>query len=71
VEQAFDVETCSAEAFDAFADAVSDIEDVERHIWPLEVRRDLINELWQFCEAEGYEFPLTEVPAEAAQEEGA
>lgn len=68
VEQATDVETATAEQFNAFASAMADVEDVDVNVWPLEVRRDLINDLWDFCLAEGYDFPLTEVPAEAAQE---
>ncbi len=44
---------------------------LEGHEQPFDVERDLINELWTFCEAEGFDFPLTEVPDEAAQEEGA
>ena len=67
-EQAIDVETASAEQFDAFAEAFADVEDVNREVWPLEVRRDLINELWEFCLTEGYDFPLTEIPVEAAQQ---
>src|SRR5260221_10504957 len=72
MEQAFDVETCTAEQFNAFAEAVSDVEDVDTSVWPLEVRRDLVNEVWDFCVNESFEFPLTETPAEAASEaEGA
>ena len=68
MEQVFDAETATAEQFHAFAEAVSDVEDVDTTVWPLEVRRDLINELWEFCLTEGYDFPLTEVADEPAQE---
>ena len=68
MEQVFDVETCTAEQFNAFAEAVSDVEDVDTTIWPLEVRRDLVNEVWDFCLTEGFDFPLTEVASEAASE---
>ena len=73
VEQAFDVEHATPEQFDAFAEAMAeDFENVDRTVWPLEVRRDFINTLWQFCLTEGFDFPLTEVADEAASEaEGA
>lgn len=73
LEQTFDVETCTPEQFDAFAASVAeDFEHVDRSVWPLEVRRDLINELHDFCLTEGYDFPLTEIQPEAAtQAEGA
>lgn len=71
VEQACDVETATPEQFNAFVVEVAEVEDVESDVWPLEVRRDLINELWDFCLTEGFDFPLTEVADEAAQEEGA
>ena len=67
-EQAIDVEMATPEQFNAWASAFADVEDVEVKVWPLEDRRDLINELWQFCVTEGFDFPLTEVAAEAAQE---
>ncbi len=70
VEQAIDAETATAEQFQAFAEAVADIEDVDITMWPVEVRRDLINELWEFCVTEGEEFPLTEVTNETASEAG-
>ena len=68
VEQAIDVETATAEQFNVFASEYADVEDVNIAVWPLEVRRDLINELWDFCLTEGFDFPLTEVADEAAQE---
>src|SRR5258706_5467554 len=63
-EQACDAETCTPEEFNVFVVEVAEVEDVDSEVWPLEVRRDLINELWDFCLTEGFEFPLTEVPAE-------
>jgi hypothetical protein len=71
LEHPLDAETATAEQFDAFAQAVADTEDVDVSVWPLEERRDLINELYEFCLTEGYDFPLTEIADEAAQEEGA
>ncbi len=69
LEQTFDAETCTPEEFNAFAEAVAeDFENVDREVWPLEVRRDLINELWDFCLTEDFDFPLTEVADEAASE---
>lgn len=68
VEQAINVETATPEQFNAFASEVADVEDVDVTVWPLEVRRDFVNNLWEFCLAEGFEFPLTEVPDEAALE---
>ncbi len=70
LEQACDAETATAEQFNAFAEAFADVEDVDTTIWPLEVRRDLINELWEYCLTEEYDFPLTEIPVEAASEAG-
>lgn len=72
MDQVFDVETATPEQFEAFAEAFADVEDVDIAVWPLEVRRDLINELWEFCVNENFDFPLTEVAAEPASEaEGA
>ena len=68
LEQTFDAETCTPEQFNAFAAEMADVEDVDVNVWPLEVRRDFINTLWQFCLTENFDFPLTEVPDEAAQE---
>lgn len=72
VEQAINVEQATPEQFNTFASEVADVEDVNTEVWPLEVRRDFVNNLWTFCEQEGYEFPLTEIPIETASEaEGA
>ena len=68
MEQVFDVETATPEQFHAFASAVADVEDVDTATWPLETRRDLVNELWDFCFNENFDFPLTEVADETAQE---
>lgn len=64
LEQTLDVETCSPSQFNAFAAEMAEVEDVDVKVWPLEVRRDLINDLWDFCLTNGYEFPLMEVPEE-------
>lgn len=72
LDQAVDAETATPEQFNAFASEMADVEDVDVNVWPLEVRRDLINELYSFCLTEGFDFPLTEVADEAASEaEGA
>jgi len=68
LDQVLDAETSTAEQFNAFVVEVAEVEDVDSTVWPLEVRRDLINELWQFCLTESFDFPLTEVTEEAAQE---
>jgi len=67
-EQALDVETCTPEQFNAWASEVAEVEDVDSDVWPLEVRRDLINELWDFCVTNSFEFPLTEVEDKQASE---
>lgn len=69
-EQALDIETCTPEQFNAFASEVADVEDVDVNVWPLEVRRDFVNNLWQFCEQEGFDFPLMEIADEPASEAG-
>jgi len=68
VEQTLDVETCTPEQFNAFASEVAEVEDVDVNVWPLEVRRDLVNDLWDFCLTAGYNFPLTEIKVEVASE---
>lgn len=68
LDQVLDAETATAEQFNAFAEAVADTEDVDISVWPLEERRDLINEVYELCLTEGYDFPLTEIPPKAAQE---
>jgi hypothetical protein len=68
LDQVLDVETATPEQFNAVVEAFADIEDVDIAVWPLEVRRDLINELYEFCLTEGYDFPLTELVDEAALE---
>jgi len=54
------VEECTAEQFNLFAQAVAEVEDVDTSVWPLEERRNLVNELWNFCQAENFAFPLTD-----------
>jgi hypothetical protein len=60
VEKTFNVEECTAEQFNLFAQEVAEVEDVDVSAWPLEERRNLVNELWHFCQAENFEFPLTD-----------
>ena len=67
-EQTFDVETATPEQFNAWVSEMADVEDVDVNIWPLEVRRDLINDLWKFCQSNGYDFPLTEIEDKPATE---
>ena len=69
-EQAFDVETATPEQFNAWASEMADVEDVNVNVWPLEVRRDFINDLWKFCQSNEYEFPLTEVEDKPASDAG-
>jgi hypothetical protein len=69
-EQVFDVESCTPEQFNAWAVEMADVEDVDVNVWPLETRRDLINDLWNFCQENGYEFPLTEIEDKSAPEAG-
>jgi hypothetical protein len=68
IDQVFDVETATPEQFNAWATEMADVEDVNVTVWPLEVRRDLINELWAFCQSNGFEFPLTEVEDKSASD---
>jgi hypothetical protein len=69
-ERPIDVETATPEQFNAWTSDVADVADVDTLTWPLEVRRDLINDLWEYCLTEGYAFPLTEVADETATEAG-
>ncbi len=64
IEETLNVEECTPEQFNIFAQAVADVEDVDVSIWPLEERRNLVNELWDFCQAENFEFPLTDSDVE-------
>lgn len=67
-EPVLNVETATPEQFNAFASEMADIEDVDVKVWPLEVRRDFVNHLWNYCLTEGYDFPLMEVEDKPAQE---
>src|SRR6266571_1269297 len=69
VEQTLDVETCTPEQFNAFASEMADVEDVDVKVWPLEVRRDFVNDLWDYCLTNSYEFPLTDAEDKPASEE--
>lgn len=66
--QTLDVETCTPEQFNAFASEMADVEDVDVKVWPLEVRRDFVNDLWEYCLTNSYEFPLTEIEDKSASE---
>ena len=60
VEETLNVEECTAEQFNLFAQSVAEVEDVDTSVWPLEERRNLVNELSNFCQAENFEFPLND-----------
>jgi hypothetical protein len=51
------VQDATHEQFDALAQVVSDVSNVEQ--WYLEERRDFINGLRAFCEERNYPFPFT------------
>jgi hypothetical protein len=61
-EQVFNAQDATHEQFDALAQVVSDVSNVEQ--WYLEERRDFINGLRAFCEARNYPFPFTMVDEE-------
>jgi hypothetical protein len=56
-EQVLNAQDASNEEFDALAQVVSDVSNVEQ--WYLEERRDFINGLRAFCEERNYPFPFT------------
>ena len=56
-EQVLNAQDATNEQFDALAQVVSDVSNVEQ--WYLEERRDFINGLRAFCEARNYPFPFT------------
>jgi hypothetical protein len=62
-EQVLNAQDATHEEFDALAQVVSEVSNVEQ--WYLEERRDFINGLLAFCEARNYPFPFTIVDEEA------
>jgi hypothetical protein len=73
-EQVLNAQDATNEQFDALAQVVSDVSNVEE--WYLEERRDFINGLYAFCEERGYSFPFTIVdeekaPTQPLEQEGA
>jgi hypothetical protein len=62
-EQVLNAQDATNEQFDALAQVVSDVSNVEQ--WYLEERRDFINGLRAFCEERNYPFPFTLVDEEA------
>lgn len=67
--QVLNVADATSEQFWTLANALANVTNVEE--WFLEDRRDFVNQLYAFCEANNYQFPFTiisEVPLEAAQE---
>ena len=56
-EQVLNAQDATHEEFDALAQAVSNVSNVEH--WYLEERRDFINGLRAFCEERNYPFPFT------------
>ena len=61
-EQVLNAQDATHEQFDALAQVVSDVSNVEQ--WYLEERRDFINGLRAFCEERNYPFPFTIVDEE-------
>jgi hypothetical protein len=61
-EQVLNAQDATHEEFDALAQVVSDVTNVEQ--WYLEERRDFINGLRVFCEERNYPFPFTIVNEE-------
>src|SRR5438105_15324188 len=59
------VETATREQSNAFASEVADVEDVDINVWPLEGRRDFVNNIYDFCLTEGFDFPVPVVADEA------
>jgi hypothetical protein len=43
VVETLNVEECTAEQFNIFAQAVADVDNVDTSVWPLEERRNLVN----------------------------
>ena len=56
-EQVLNAQDATHEQFDALAQVVSNVSNVEQ--WYLEERRDFINGLQAFCEERNYPFPFT------------
>ena len=61
-EQVLNAQDATHEQFDALAQVVSDVSNVEH--WYLEERRDFINGLRAFCEERNYPFPFTIIDGE-------
>jgi hypothetical protein len=61
-EQVLNAQDATHEEFDALAQVVSNVTNVEQ--WYLEERRDFINGLRVFCEERNYPFPFTLVDEE-------
>jgi hypothetical protein len=68
-EQVLNVQDATSEQFWTLANALANVTNVEE--WYLEDRRDFVNQMHTFCEANSYQFPFTfveEVVDEAATE---
>jgi hypothetical protein len=61
-EQVLNAQDATNEEFDALAQVVSEVSNVEQ--WYLEERRDFINGLRVFCQERNYPFPFTIVDEE-------
>jgi hypothetical protein len=61
-EQVLNAQDATNEQFDALAQIVSEVSNVEQ--WYLEERRDFINVLREFCKERNYPFPFTLVDDE-------
>jgi hypothetical protein len=70
-EQVLNVQDATSEQFWTIANALANVTNVEE--WYLEDRRDFVNQMYAFCEANSYQFPFTileEAPIEVASEAG-
>jgi hypothetical protein len=43
---------------DTLAKMYADVTGVDPDVWPIEERLDFVNNLWDFCQERGYQFPL-------------
>jgi spore cortex formation protein SpoVR/YcgB (stage V sporulation) len=40
------------------AETYANVSNVDVNVWPIEERLDFVNNLWDFCQKRGYQFPL-------------
>lgn len=53
-----DVWHASASDFQAYVQLYADTENVNTDLWPMSERLYLLNQMWEFCEKHGHEFPF-------------